>query len=113
LHRHEYDYHFVVLSPSQLEVTGENGIKLFDFRAEGTFGLRLVGDKLVPHVGSMGAIPAVHAVKNIGDQLFHEYVFESKSTTNITWPRPPSLLKRAQNWMKALAARSKSKKGEL
>lgn len=38
MHRHDHDYHFVAISPTQLEVYGEDGLRLFDFRAEGTFG---------------------------------------------------------------------------
>ena len=36
MHRHDFDYTFVVIKPSQLEVFGENGDRLFDFWAEGT-----------------------------------------------------------------------------
>ena len=36
MHRHDYDYTFVVVQPSQLEVFGEDGARLFDFWAEGT-----------------------------------------------------------------------------
>ena len=38
MHRHDYDYYFVAVEPTQLEVWGEDGSRLFDFRAEGTLG---------------------------------------------------------------------------
>ena len=50
MHRHDFDYHFVVLKPTQLEVWGENRERLFDFRAEGTIGFQLKGDFLVSDV---------------------------------------------------------------
>ena len=48
MHRHDHDYYFVVNNPSQLEVWGENGTRLFDFRAEGILGFRVQDDLLVP-----------------------------------------------------------------
>ena len=48
MHRHDHDYYFVVNNPSQLEVWGENGTRLFDFRAEGILGFSVQGDLLVP-----------------------------------------------------------------
>ena len=41
MHRHDYDYTFVVVQPSQLEVFGENGSRLFDFWAAGTKAFRI------------------------------------------------------------------------
>jgi hypothetical protein len=68
MHRHEYDYHFVAIKPTQLEVWGEKGERLFDFRAEGTLGFTVEGDFLVPAKGVdlPFAVPRVHAAKNIG-----------------------------------------------
>lgn len=86
-----------MLSPSQLEVFAENGTSIFEFRAEGTFGFRRRGNELVPFAGSVPwVIPAVHSARNVGVSAFHELVFESKVSTNATWPRPrPGLLRRA------------------
>ena len=41
MHRHDFDYTFVVIKPSQLEVFGENGDRLFDFWAEGTKAFKI------------------------------------------------------------------------
>ena len=41
MHRHDLDYTFVVIKPSQLEVFGENGDRLFDFWAEGTKAFKI------------------------------------------------------------------------
>lgn len=38
MHRHDHDYDFVAISPTQLEVYGEDGSRLLDFRAEGKSG---------------------------------------------------------------------------
>ena len=38
MHRHDNDYYFVAIEPTQLEVWGLEG-RLFDFRAEGTLGI--------------------------------------------------------------------------
>ena len=48
MHRHDHDYYFVVNNPSQLEVWGENGTRLFDFRAEGIMGFSVKDHLLVP-----------------------------------------------------------------
>ena len=41
MHKHDFDYTFVVIQPSQLEVFGENGSRLFDFWAAGTKAFRI------------------------------------------------------------------------
>ena len=41
MHRHDFDYTFVVVKPSQLEVFEEDGNRLFDFWAEGTKAFRI------------------------------------------------------------------------
>ena len=48
MHSHDSDYYFVAVKPTQLEVYGENGDRLFDFRAEGAMGFRVNGDYLEP-----------------------------------------------------------------
>jgi hypothetical protein len=42
MHRHDYDYSFVAVKPSQLEVYGEDGKRLFDFYATGVLFLELL-----------------------------------------------------------------------
>ena len=46
MHRHDFDYTFVVIEPSHLEVFGEDGKRLFDFWAEGTKAFRIKVSKL-------------------------------------------------------------------
>jgi len=79
MHKHDYDYHFVAIKPTQLEVYGEDGSRLFDFRAEGVLGFKLVGDLLEPiGIELPWPIPATHAAKNIGEDDYYEILFESK-----------------------------------
>ena len=81
MHRHDFDYHFVAVQPTQLEVWGEDGTILFDFRAEGTLGFKIEGDYLVPiseNVRLPHIVPRTHAAKNIGPNPYHEILFESK-----------------------------------
>lgn len=79
MHRHDHDYHFVVLRPSQLAVYGEGGERLFDFRAEGTIGFTVSGDLLDPIGLELPFdVPRVHAARNIGGDYYHEILFESK-----------------------------------
>jgi hypothetical protein len=79
LHRHDYDYYFVVIEPAQLEVWGEDGSRLFDFRAEGTMGFTVQGDWLIPSVSLPRDVPRVHAAKNISPNTYYEILFETKS----------------------------------
>lgn len=86
MHRHDYDYHFIAIKPTQLEVWGENGSALFNFRAEGTIGFKVEGDYLVPiskDIQLPHAVPRVHAAKNIGNEMYYEILFESKISTAI------------------------------
>jgi hypothetical protein len=79
MHSHDYDYHFVAIKPTQLEVYGEDGSRLFDFRAEGALGFKLVGDFLEPiGIELPWPVPRVHAAKNIGHDDYYEILFESK-----------------------------------
>lgn len=81
MHRHDHDYHFVAVQPTQLEVWGEDGTVLFDFRAEGTLGFKVVGDYLHPiaeNVRLPYLVPRTHAAKNIGPNVYNEILFESK-----------------------------------
>lgn len=81
LHRHDHDYHFVAIKPTQLEVYDETGKTLFDFRAEGTLGFTLDGDFLKPiNIELPFPVPRVHAAKNIGDTDYYEILFESKAS---------------------------------
>eukprot|EP00600_Ochromonadales_sp_CCMP1393_P002681 CAMPEP_0174987564 /NCGR_PEP_ID=MMETSP0004_2-20121128/19622_1 /TAXON_ID=420556 /ORGANISM="Ochromonas sp., Strain CCMP1393" /LENGTH=170 /DNA_ID=CAMNT_0016240647 /DNA_START=19 /DNA_END=531 /DNA_ORIENTATION=- len=86
MHRHDYDYHFVAVQPSQLEVWGETGERLFDFRAEGTLGFTVEGDFLVPAKGVdlPWPVPRTHAAKNIGPDPYYEILFESKVATGTS-----------------------------
>jgi len=79
MHRHDYPYHFVAIAPTQLEVYGEDGSRLFDFRAEGTLGFRIKGDFLDPIGVELPPVPRVHAAKNIGDTTYHEILYETKT----------------------------------
>lgn len=82
MHRHENDYHFVAIQPSQLQVWGEDGTILFEFRAEGTLGFKIEGEYLLPvseNVQLPYIVPRTHAAKNIGPNMYHEILFESKA----------------------------------
>lgn len=81
MHRHDLDYHFVAIIPSQLEVWSEDGIALYNFRAEGTLGFTVQGDFLVPVHASPdlpSLIPRTHAAKNIGLSVYNEIIYEQK-----------------------------------
>ena len=85
LHRHDYDYHFVAIAPTQLKVWGEDGSRLFDFRAEGVLAFNVVGDYLEPvGIELPFKVPRVHVAKNIGDSVYNEIIFESKIPANPT-----------------------------
>eukprot|EP00658_Telonema_sp_P-2_P010274 TRINITY_DN13871_c0_g1_i4.p1 TRINITY_DN13871_c0_g1~~TRINITY_DN13871_c0_g1_i4.p1 ORF type:complete len:265 (+),score=53.31 TRINITY_DN13871_c0_g1_i4:245-1039(+) len=85
MHRHDYDYSFVAVAPSQLEIYGEDGSRLFDFWATG-LSLRVEGDYLEPTNGVPlpWKVPRVHAARNIGPNWYHEILTEIKVTTNST-----------------------------
>ena len=88
LHRHDYDYHFVAIKPTQLEVYDEHGNTLFDFRAEGTLGFTLDGDFLKPiNIELPFPVPRVHAAKNIGNNDYYEILFESKDALGGKYAR--------------------------
>ena len=79
MHRHDHDYHFVVIKPTTLEVFGEDGSRLFDFWAEDTLGFKVVGDFLEVQNGiDLPPVPRVHAAKNIGTEIYYEILFETK-----------------------------------
>jgi len=79
MHRHDLDYTFVVIKPSQLEVFGEDGGRLFDFWAEGTKAFRVEGELLVPLVGDLPwPVPRVHSVRNIWTNTYNEILVETK-----------------------------------
>ena len=85
MHRHDYDYSFVAVRPSRLEVFGEGGERLFDFWATGA-AFRVVGDFLEPTGGVTlpWKVPRVHAARNIGTGIYHEILFENKHSTNAS-----------------------------
>jgi hypothetical protein len=79
MHNHDYDYRFVAIKPTQLEVYGEDGSRLFDFRAEGVLGFKVVGDFLEPiGIELPFPVPRVHSAKNIGTEDYYEILYESK-----------------------------------
>ena len=83
MHRHDYDYSFVAVKPSQLEVFGEDGKRLFDFWAVEA-DLKINGDYLEP-VGDVKLpykVPRIHSARNIGSNVYHEILFENKCSTN-------------------------------
>jgi len=60
-------------------VYGEDGSRLFDFRAEGLLGFKVEGDILEPiGIELPWPVPRVHAAKNIGDSDYYEILFELK-----------------------------------
>ena len=82
MHRHDLDYTFVVIQPSQLEVYGEDGQRLFDFWAEGTKAFRVEGELLEPLLGSLPwPVPRTHSARNIGTSTYYEILFETKLTS--------------------------------
>lgn len=79
LHRHDLDYHFIAIIPTQLEVYDWQGTRLFDFRAEGTKGFRVKGDLLEPTVGTLPTpLPRLHSALNIGLNDYYEVLVEHK-----------------------------------
>ena len=83
MHRHDYDYSFVAVKPSRLEVFGEDGERLFDFWAVEA-DLKINGDYLEP-VGDIKLpykVPRIHSARNIGPNVYHELLFENKCSTN-------------------------------
>ena len=87
MHRHDHDYHFIAIKPTQLEVWGEDGTRLFDFRAEGVLGFKLEDDFLTPvNIELPWPVPATHAAKNIGPDDYYEILVEHK----VPQPMPKS-----------------------
>jgi hypothetical protein len=84
MHRHDHDYHFVAIKPTQLEVYGEDGSRLFDFRAEGVLGFKINGDYLEPTgIELPWPVPRTHSAKNIGSDDYYEILYESKISTTV------------------------------
>jgi len=87
MHKHDCGYHFVAINPTELEVYGEDGARLFSFQAQGTLGFSIVGDELVqiPPLGVESdsfqpiRVPRVHAARNIGPTNYYEVLYESKA----------------------------------
>ena len=80
MHRHDFDYSFMAIKPSQLEVFGADGTRLFEFWATEA-SLKINGDFLEPTDGDVTLpykVPRVHAARNIGPDTYHEILFESK-----------------------------------
>ena len=85
MHRHDHDYHFVAIKPTQLEVYGEDGSRLFDFRAEGVLGFKVSGDFLEPiGIDLPWPVPRTHSAKNIGPDDYYEILYESKTSPATT-----------------------------
>ena len=82
MHKHDFDYSFVAVKPSRLEVFGEDGKRLFDFWAN-KLSLRVNGDYLEPtgDVKLPWKIPRVHAARNIGATTYNEILYENKYST--------------------------------
>ena len=82
MHKHDFDYSFVAVKPSRLEVFGEDGKRLFDFWAT-KLSLRVNGDYLEPtgDVKLPWKIPRVHAARNIGATTYNEILYENKYST--------------------------------
>ena len=86
MHKHDCGYHFVAINPTELEVYGEDGARLFSFQAQGTLGFSIVGDELVQNpplnvdkdAFQPIRVPRVHAARNIGPAIYYEVLFESK-----------------------------------
>lgn len=79
LHRHDLDYHFTAITPTQLEVYDQHGKRLFDFRAEGTMGFKVKGEFLEPTVGTLPPTPRTHSALNIGSNDYYEILTEQKT----------------------------------
>ena len=86
MHRHDCSYHFVAIQPTELEVYGASGARLFSFQAQGTLGFSIEGEELVQDapVGSDESfrpirVPRIHAARNIGAANYYEILFESKT----------------------------------
>lgn len=80
MHRHDFDYSFIAVRPSQLEVFGEDGKRLFEFWATES-SLKINGDYLEPidtDIKLPWKVPRVHAARNIGTNTYHEILFEHK-----------------------------------
>ena len=83
LHRHDLDYHFTAIAPTQLEVYDEHGRPLFDFRAEGTMGFRVKGEFLEPTRGTLPPVPRTHSALNIGYHDYYEILVEHKPPKQV------------------------------
>lgn len=86
MHRHDCAYHFVAIQPTELEVYGASGVRLFSFQAQGTLGFSIQGDDLVQDAptGSGASfqpirVPRTHAARNVGSADYYEILFESKT----------------------------------
>lgn len=80
MHRHDYDYHFVVKSEGQHAIFGPSGAHITDFWSSGEIGFVIDGDELHPTVDFM-TIPRIHAAKNIGNTTYSGILYEFKEST--------------------------------
>jgi hypothetical protein len=93
MHRHDCDYHFVAVTPTELEVWVENGDRAFSFRAEGTLGFKVVGDELIQTASEKPIVaPRTHAARNIGTAVYYELLFESKTKCQFPLVTNPPLV---------------------
>ena len=84
MHRHDYDYHFIVTSEAQHAIYGPDGNYITDFWSSGEIGFIINGDNLEPTIDFM-VIPRVHVAKNIGNTTYSGILYEFKA--NIYFPR--------------------------
>lgn len=80
MHRHDYDYHFVVKSEAQHAIFGPSGEYIIDFWSKGEIGFIIDGDTLLPTVDFID-IPRVHLAKNIGNTTYNGILYEFKKRT--------------------------------
>ena len=80
MHRHDYDYHFVVLGEAQHAIYGPDGEYIIDFWSSGVIGFKINGEFLEPTVDFI-TIPRTHVAKNIGNTTYYGILTESKTST--------------------------------
>lgn len=87
MHKHDCDYHFVAIKPTEVEVYGESGRLLVTVTLAGTLGFKVEGDELVQTKPSDAPpnfvpirVPRIHAARNVGNSPYYEILFESKAS---------------------------------
>ncbi len=84
IHTHEMDYMFYVIAGSSLEILDEqdNRIGIFEYRDGDVLPLKLDGDELVVVGDESLRVPATHAARNVGNELYRELLVEEKQPAN-------------------------------